>query len=55
MSWHHMPLQSVIESLKTDSRTGLTKEQARKVLEEKGHNKLNESRPRATLSVFWNR
>ena len=33
MSWHHMPLQSVIESLKTDSRTGLTKEQARKVLD----------------------
>ena len=52
MSWHHMPLQSVIESLKTDSRTGLTKEQARKVLEEKGHNKLNEKPPKSYFVRF---
>ena len=52
MIWYSEPLENVSKNLHTNTETGLTADQAVKLLETNGPNKLNEKPPRTFLQRF---
>ncbi|MBC7333542.1 MAG: cation-translocating P-type ATPase [Actinobacteria bacterium] len=50
--WHTKTVDEVIDLLNTDTKTGITEEEARRRLEKFGYNELEEKRGRSPLKIF---
>ncbi|MCD6402709.1 MAG: ATPase, partial [Candidatus Aenigmarchaeota archaeon] len=50
--WHTLSVKEIIEELKTDSKKGLSDEEARKRLKQYGYNQLPEAKKPSKLIMF---